>query len=578
MLRLFLLLILFIVLGCESSKNLSVFSSQETSKKEIRQEEVLKPPKEDASIKDDSSVIIEKKKKIRNKGDLTLSDISVIGEARKDKSEIISFFFDLFDDNSDEDKLSTKQQLNEKSKIKDSKEDLKNKNDRETKTIKSAKITKSDLIRKQQDEMEESIQTKKIQEKVQNNKKQDVNEKEVSSKIKNIFDVNKNEEKVAFYKKEIDEKKKEDISKTRFLKVGMLLPLTGEKKAAGDLVMNSLRYSMSTKPNNLIFKIYDTKGQPSGAVKAAKEGLNEGIKVFIGPIFSDETKELNSFFSDEDATFFSLSPDFSNVSENVIVSGENPDDQIACIRQNIIENDLRRVLLIFPRNKYGQVIQDSFRKFQNDQENDVKLEYFELTNSMDLNNEIKILSRYESRKIRLDEEINRVKNDKSINKKEKDFQLKNLEKQLTLDVPYDAVVIASQGDKLVEVLSHLAFYDVNSQNTFIYGTSLWEDTNRLDKVFEGSFYVTSLKNKPESFKNDFKEIFSKEPLSFNFYIYDLIDLVNQYQDFEESNKIYSGEFSNSKINSGLLRRETFLKKVLKNNEVINISSCSLNEL
>ena len=140
----------------------------------------------------------------------------------------------------------------------------------------------------------------------------------------------------------------------------MLLPLTGKKKAAGDLVMNSLRYSMSTKPNNLIFKIYDTKGQPSGAVKAAKEGLNEGIKVFIGPIFSDETKELNSFFSDEDATFFSLSPDFSNVSENVIVSGENPDDQIACIRQNLIENDLKRVLLIFPRNKYLEKLIEPF--------------------------------------------------------------------------------------------------------------------------------------------------------------------------------------------------------------------------
>ena len=138
--------------------------------------------------------------------------------------------------------------------------------------------------------------------------------------------------------------------------------------------------------------------------------------------------------------------------------------------------------------------------------------------------------------------------------------------------------MASQGDKLVEVLSHLAFYDINTQNTFIYGTSLWEDTNRFDKVFEGSFYVTSLKEKPENFKKDFKEIFSKDPLSFNFYIYDLIDLVNQYQDFGETNKIFSGKFSNRKINSGLLKRETYLKKVLKNNEVLNISSCSLNEL
>ena len=80
--------------------------------------------------------------------------------------------------------------------------------------------------------------------------------------------------------------------------------------------------------------------------------------------------------------------------------------------------------------------------------------------------------------------------------------------------------MASQGDKLVEILSHLAFYDINSQNTFIYGTSLWEDTNKLDKVFEGSFYVTSLKNKPENFKKDFKEIFPKThyPLTFIYMI------------------------------------------------------------
>ena len=177
----------------------------------------------------------------------------------------------------------------------------------------------------------------------------------------------------------------------------------------------------------------------------------------------------------------------------------------------------------------------------------------------------------------LDEEIERVRSDNSLKKKEKDFQLKNLEKQLTLDVPFDAVVIASQGDKLVEVLSHLAFYDINSQNTFIYGTSLWEDTNKSDKVFQGTFYVTSLKTETETFKKDFREIFSKDPLSFNFYIYDLIDFVSQYEKIE-NNRVYAGEFSNSKINSGLLRRETYLKKVLNENRVLNISSCSLSEL
>ena len=76
---------LFILISCESSRNFSVFSSQEAPKKEIRQEEVLKSSKDDASVKEDSSVTIgkKKKKKTKNKGDLTLSDISVIGEARR---------------------------------------------------------------------------------------------------------------------------------------------------------------------------------------------------------------------------------------------------------------------------------------------------------------------------------------------------------------------------------------------------------------------------------------------------------------------------------------------------------------
>ena len=390
---------LFNILSCESSKNFSVFSSQEIREKGVKDEEVLDSKKEDSPFKNDLKVKVDKNKKSKKSGNLGLSDISIIGEARKDKSEIISFFFDLFDNDSDEVDSINKEQLKIQSQQKASKEEIKDKQNKIKTVIKPTKIIKSDLSEKPKVKREESILSKENREKISNtNIKDDIIEREVSSKVNNTFNLNKNEEELAFYRKKVDEKEKVDIPKTKFLKVGMLLPLTGDKKAAGDLVMNSLRYSMSTKSNNLIFKIYDTKGEPSGAVKAAKEGLDEGIKLFIGPIFSDETKELNSFFSNEDATFFSLSPDFSNVSDNVIVSGENPDDQIACIRQNLIENDLEKVLLVFPRNKYGQVIQNGFRKFQNDQENQINFEFFELTDSMDLNNEIKILSRYESKK------------------------------------------------------------------------------------------------------------------------------------------------------------------------------------
>ena len=73
-----------------------------------------------------------------------------------------------------------------------------------------------------------------------------------------------------------------------------------------------------------------------------------------------------------------------------------------------------------------------------------------------------------------------------MSKFERKKELKKLERQLTLGVPFDSVIIASDGDRLTEILSHLAFYDINANNTFIYGTSLWEDTIKNDKVFPES--------------------------------------------------------------------------------------------
>ncbi len=580
LLRCFLLFFLFFVCSCESNKGFSFYNddnvveaeSEDRSKSE-RIDEVL--------IAKDKEKQNEPKKKSQIK-EGNLSDLSEMGQARKDKSEIISFFFDLFDTDDEEEKPK-KQKASKEKRVQAPEEDKNS----STKASKNLKLEKNKSINKK-------IVIKPIEEKLA------LPENDYSPKKEKIKQLNDNLEKItepkldkvnpeknieqedlAFFlpdKKKIEEKPS-IVTEVKYENIGMLIPLTGKKKAAGELVMNSLRYSMSTNPGKLVFKIYDTKGSPAGAIEAAKQGVKDGIRMFIGPIFSDETREIKNYFSGHKATFFSLSPDFSNTSENIVVSGENPDDQIMCIKKNLNENQLERVLLIFQNNRYGQVVKESFTKSQSNDYNKLKVDYFELSDFVNLNDEIKVLSRFESRKLRLNEEINRVKKDKTLTGNERKFQVKNLEKQLTLDVPYDAVIVASQGDKLIEILSHLAFYDINSNNTFIYGTSLWEDTKKLDKVFEGTYYVSSLKEKTKSFEQDFKDIFSKEPISFNYYIYDLIDLVSNFQISDENQgNIYFGEFSNSQVNLGLLRRETFLKKVLKNDKVLNISSCSLSEL
>ena len=59
-------------------------------------------------------------------------------------------------------------------------------------------------------------------------------------------------------------------------------------------------------------------------------------------------------------------------------------------------------------------------------------------------------------------------------------------------------------NKIYESKYVLAFYDINANNTFIYGTGLWEDTNKKDKVFENTYFVSNLKSKESSFVKNYK--------------------------------------------------------------------------
>ena len=383
-----------------------------------------------------------------------------------------------------------------------------------------------------------------------------------------------------------------DIGKTEKIKrkksrrfknnyVGLLLPLTGEKRSAGTLVLNTFRYSLVKKPMDIVFKIYDTRGTADGAVTAAQKGIRDGVEIFIGPIFSYETKAIKENFSEKDlTTFFSLSPDLSNISKNIIVSGQNPEEQISCIVKDLQQNNIRELLLIHHNDRYGEIIKNSLVRNIGLIQSNINLSFLDISVNKDLNKEVKSISQFERRKRSLKMKKKQISSDTTMSKQERDLALKKLQRQLTLDSPFDALVIASEGDKLLEILSHLAFYDIGSNNTRIYGTSLWEDTLKIDQVFDNTFFATNLKGKGENFIENYKDVFSKKPNSVSFHLFDLIDFVNDFKIYDDYNeeRIHIGKFTNSQIKSGLLRRETFIKKNSGKEKTKQVFSCRLDEL
>ena len=101
---------------------------------------------------------------------------------------------------------------------------------------------------------------------------------------------------------------------------------------------------------------------------------------------------------------------------------------------------------------------DKISSFQN-----IDLSYFTVFPGQNINKDIMEISNFEERKQALKQEKT-LEKDKTIDLTEKKFQLKKLERQLTLGVPFDAIIIASEGDSNRNIISS-AFYDINSSNT-----------------------------------------------------------------------------------------------------------------
>ena len=564
----------FIVLGsCQLDQSIdnirnTLFESEEDL-------ESLDDGKEASSENQESSSEIKNNyKSSSNKDDKLFSPDKV-----EDDKRILDFFTSFFSPGDDSANVRLDELNKEKKAVS---EDLKPQSEEEV--IEKSKIAEPEtLVLKNPKEISKDLDKESInlvrpieEETLESNFKQERGEKEPSGP-------NLENDSLAFF--DIQETKKTKRRESRQFKnnyVGLLLPLTGEKRSAGTLVLNTFRYSLVKKPMDIVFKIYDTKGTKDGAVTAAEKGIRDGVEIFIGPIFSYETKAIKENFSSKDLiTFFSLSPDLSNVSENIIVSGQNPEEQVSCIVTDLQQNNIKELLLIHHNDRYGEIIKNSLIKNVGSlSQSNVNLSFLDISINKDLNKEVKSISQFEKRKKTLKMKKKQISSDKTLSKKEKELTLKKLQRQLTIDSPFDAVLIASEGDKLLEILSHLAFYDISSSNTRLYGTSLWEDTLKTDPFFDNTFFATNLKGRGENFIENYKDVFSKKPSSVSFHLFDLIDFVNDFKSYDNltEEKIHIGKFTNSQVKSGLLRRETYIKKNFGKAKAKQVFTCRLDEL
>ena len=307
------------------------------------------------------------------------------------------------------------------------------------------------------------------------------------------------------------------ISEER-IKVGLIVPLTGEYSYIGKSILKSTQMALKEINDNRITIIpKDTKANPIDTLKASKELYEKGINIIIGPVFNESNKYLDEL---NNVTFLSFTNKIRNNPKNVISAGVNALSQINTIKKYIEMNNLENTIFLIPETEYKREIEDAIIKSNLD----LKEKYIYSKDPTLLTKQIENLTRYQQRKQNLKNEIKKIENSNILNKKKKIDELK---KKDTLGfINFDSVIIADFSESLKSVATSLLYTDVSSKRIKYITLNQWFDESLLKEISLHPIYFPSInKDNFEIFQKDYYKNFKSIPNQISFLSYDLVGLV-----------------------------------------------------
>ena len=304
------------------------------------------------------------------------------------------------------------------------------------------------------------------------------------------------------------------------IKIGLLVPMSGEKNKLGQSIIKSTRLALKDIGTDKI-EIYpkDTELDPNKTLRSAIELKKLGVKIIIGPVFFENIKYLNEV---DDIIFLSLTNKTDNLPSNVISSGVNSVSQLNAIKKFAELNKLEKTILLTPDLNYKTEIKRAIKKSKLK----ISKHYIYNIEPTKLTQQIEEITNYKIRKQNLADEIRRVELS-DLEEEIKKRRIDKLNKKYTIgNVDFDSVVISDFDESLKSVITSFLYSDVSPKDKYFITLNQWFDESLLsEKNIQPLYYPSINKKNLESFSNKFSEFYNEKPNHLSLLSYDLIGLI-----------------------------------------------------
>ena len=323
------------------------------------------------------------------------------------------------------------------------------------------------------------------------------------------------------------------------LKIGLLVPMTGDDKYLGNLIIKSTRMALEDINTDEV-EIFpkDTNSNSKKTLKSALEFKEMGIKIVIGPIFYNSLDYLDEL---KDITFISLTNKTIDLPDNVISSGINSTSQLNAIKKFVEINELKKTIFLTPKLDYEIEIKKSIK------ESKIKISKHHIydVDPTKLTKQIESITNYKRRKQNLADEVRRVENSDLVDKEK---QLEKLKKKYTIgNVSFDSVIISDFDESLKSVITSFLYTDVSPKKKYMITFNQWFDESLIkEKTIQPIYYPSINKKNLTDFEKKFSEKFNEIPNHLSLLSYDLVGLIyylSLKNDLQNIDKIFKKKTS-----------------------------------
>ena len=348
------------------------------------------------------------------------------------------------------------------------------------------------------------------------------------------------------------------------LKVGLLVPFSGEYKNLGNSIMFSIQMALNEIGDDKLIIIPRDSGSGDKIKlnQSITEIINEGAKIIIGPISHNDFSVANKY---KEIIFISPSNLQPNINKNIISIGISLESQLGALNKFIKKQNKKKTVILYPNNEYTEILDQKIKSL-----NLKNYKIFKYNpDPKVLTGEIEKLTNYSQRKRNLELR-------KKILEKKEDIksvaELKSLEQKYTLGpVSFDSLIIIDFGNSLKSVLTSLIFSDVNQDDVLLTTVNQWFDKSIfLENSLNRLFYPSVNYKNFQKYNKKYLKTFNIQPSEITVLTYDALGLIyfvwkknkkiNSINNFFIKEKI-KGKIGTFSINDGIVKQDLDIYKI-----------------